>query len=311
MLVVYNTCELRQNNLFWYIDCLNNLLNQDYDNFNIVVSGCALTNATKQGLQKRFGNRIWYNFIDETYIVNMTFNKTITEVVNRVGEYDGYLYIDSGINTLENTNCLQEINNRAITDKYGIITLQTDDDNGHDWWFGTPKNYIFKDKDFLIPVGKCCNLHVNYWDNRIYKCYKKLIPDIFVAYCVESVFSFFPSSLNLQWVIVKDITLHHLKSLDGASFSVDHNGPKGAANNLFCNLDINDIINCPLAKKVGFGYNEAGLILNQLYRIHDESKFTVEGYSKNSEKLIEFLKEYMFLKPNQFNYDNIKYKLIL
>ena len=96
-LIVYNACEIQRNNLFWYIDCLSNLLNQDYDRFKVAISGCRISDTTKAGLQKYFGKRIYYNFIDENQTISVTFNHTVNNIVKNVGEFDGYIYVDSGM----------------------------------------------------------------------------------------------------------------------------------------------------------------------------------------------------------------------
>ena len=41
ILVVYNTCGFgRSENVEWYIDCINSILNQDFDGFHVVLSSC-------------------------------------------------------------------------------------------------------------------------------------------------------------------------------------------------------------------------------------------------------------------------------
>lgn len=312
LLVIFNICELKYNNLFQYIDSLDKLLAQNYDPFRIVISGCGVTGATKQGLKKRYGNKIWYNYMDESLNLPFTFNKTVTEVVKQAGEFDGYVYIDSGINTKEHTNVLSEINNRAMTDKYGMITIQTDDDMGYDWWFDVPKNTIFRENDLIIPVGKCVNLHFQYYDRVLREYFERLIPDIFAAYCIESIYSFFNASVSKQWCVVKDMVVEHVKAMDGAGVSIkDHIGPKGAANNLNAGLDIHDIIFTPEADAVGLGYNEAGPKLNMLYKMHDPSKFTSEGHSIDPKRLAAYLKKTMYLTKEQFDYDSIQFDLTI
>lgn len=304
-LIVFNTCEIQKNNLFLYIKSIENLLNQNYDNYEIVVSGCAITKATKAGLQKRFGNKLLYNYIDEIHTVNVTFNKTVDEIVKRKGHYSGYIYIDSGVDVKNNSHAISEIYSRASTGKYGIVTLQTDTDTGFENWFGVPQGFHFTGNDFIMPVGKCCNLHFNYFNDEIYKFYGKIIPDIFVAYCTESIFSFITSALRLQWVIIKDLILEHAKSVDGATSGFEHLGKKGYWNNLMCGLDIRDILADPRAKSTGFGYEEWQRIF-----MHDPIKYDENGLSLDP-GLKEFIKEKMYLSKNLFDYDKIQCETIL
>jgi hypothetical protein len=311
MLVIFNICELKYRNLFDYIISIDHLLEQEYDNYQIIISGCGVSLATKAALKKRFGGKLWYNYIDAPYQIPFTFNKTILEVIKVVGEFDGYIFVDSGIDTQNNRNCLTEINKRAQTEKYGIITLQTDDDMGYDWWFGMPRNSIIRNNDFIVPVGRCCNLHFQYYDKALQRCYGRLWPDIFIAYCSESVLSFFSIGVNRQWVIIKDLALHHAKGLDGSGVTFDHIGPKGAGNNLFEGMDVTEIVYSEESKAVGFGYNEAGIGLNQFYHMHDPAKFTADGLSKDPERLVKFIKDRLFLKKEKFDYDAMKFQLVL
>jgi hypothetical protein len=301
-LVVFNTCEIQKNNLGLYINGIQSLLNQTVWGFeyDIAVSGCAMHQATKAGLKKKFGSLLMTNYMDEILTVNVTFNKTVDEMIKRRGRYDGYIYVDSGVDVKNNTKALQEINDRAITKKFGIITLQTDTDMGKENWFQLPASHVWKDNDFLMPVGKCCNLHFNYFDDRIHQYYGKILPDIFRAYCTESVFSFVVAALRLQWVVVKDLVLEHLKSADGATAGFEHIGDKGYWNNLLCGLDMRDILNDPRAKSTGFGYDEWAKIFP-----HDPSKFDINGLALDP-KLKEFIRESVYLPKRLFDYDKIK-----
>ena len=305
-LVVYNTCELRQNNLFWYIDCLKNILNQNYDNFQVIVSGCKITNATKSALQKSFGKNILYNYMDDIYPVNITFNKTVIEAAKRCGPFDGFVYVDSGVNVRNQTNCLQEIYNRSKTKQFGMLSLQASNDNGYPLILGLPDDHFFRGNDFIVPIGKCCNLHFQYFDNKLLEFYGKLMPDIFVAFCTESTFSFLNAALNLKWAIIKDIILDHFKSTDGATVGFDHRGPRGEFwNNLYGGADVHDLITNSLAIKYGLGYEEPEKIM-----MHNPNAYTEEGFAKYSE-LKFFIKENLFIKKDVLNYDDIKCDFII
>lgn len=312
LLLIFNICELKSRSLHSYINSIEGLLEQNYDNYNIVISGCGVSLATKAALQHRFGKRVWYSWIDQAYIIPFTFNKTLLEVIKAAGEFDGYIYIDSGIHVKGIPNCLSEINDRAMTEKYGMICLQADDDMGYDWWYGWPRDSIIRGNDFIVPVGKCVNLHFQYYDKLLQRTYGGLIPDIFAAYCLESVYSYFSIALKRQWVIVKDLVIHHVKGMDGSGVCIpDHIGPKGAGNNLYGGIDVTDIVYSDEAKALGFGYNEAGSGLGQFYHMHDPSKFTPEGLPKEPERMVKFIKDKLYLKKHQFDYDTMKVNLIL
>jgi hypothetical protein len=186
-----------------------------------------------------------------------------------------------------------------------MVTVQASNDNGFPQWIGVDK--FVEDENFVIPVGRACNLHTQIFSNEIFKAFdNKIIPDIFVAYCTESVFSFLAAATNQRWVILKDVVAEHLKSVDGATCGFDHTGPKGDnKNNLFANLDIYEICKDPEALASGFGYEEMQGVLH-----HDPTKYDESGMVEDSERLKEFIRTRIFLNKEQFNYDAITHKFV-
>lgn len=303
-LVIYNTCELKGNNLWWYINCLQNLLRQDYSNFQIAVSGCKLTQATKVGLRQAFKDKIWFNFIDDLHTVNVTFNHTAKVIEKAKGPFDGFIYIDSGMNTLNQTNILSEINKRSITRQFGMIAMQPSTDTGYEMWFGKPEiGFAFTGEDFVIPVGKAIPLHFNFFDRRLMETYGQLVPDIFRTFCTESTFTFLNAAIGLKWVIVKDLIIQHAKAADGPSSGFNHIGSREGWNNLLGDLDIRELIMTPEGKALGMGYEEAQGIF-----IHDPNCYDENGTAKNP-KLKEFIKEKLFVNKSIVDYNSINHQL--
>jgi hypothetical protein len=297
-LVVYNICEIRGNNLFWYVECLENLLKQDYPNFHIVVSGCKVSAATKSGLRGKFGNKMTFSFFDEVWPVNVTFNKTVLIEHARNDTYDGFIYIDSGMNVRNQTNILSEINKRSNTRDYGMVTIQASTDTGYELWFGKPENGFVFNEDFIVPVGRCCNLHFQFFDRRLLEYYNRVIPDVFKTNCTESTFSFLNAALGLKWVFVKDIAVEHLKYADGASsgFTAQYYGTKEPWNNLLGDLDANKLIVTPEAKALGLGYEEGAGVM-----MHDPTLYDENGFAKNP-LLKAYIKEYLFAPQRVVDY---------
>jgi|TARA_Y100000310_G_scaffold19917_1_gene19438 hypothetical protein len=306
LLVVYNTCGFSgREPVDWYIDCIQNLLNQDLDGVKVVLSSCGNSGGAIKKLFEAFGRRIVYNLINDRITVNMSFNHTVAKCVEKFGEFEGYLYIDSGINFRDNTTVLSKAYELFKSDNYGMVTVQASNDNGFPQWIGVDK--FVEDENFVIPVGRACNLHTQIFSNEIFKAFdNKIIPDIFVAYCTESVFSFLAAATNQRWVILKDVVAEHLKSVDGATCGFDHTGPKGDnKNNLFANLDIYEICKDPEALASGFGYEEMQGVLH-----HDPTKYDENGMVEDSERLKEFIRTRIFLNKEQFNYDAITHKFV-
>lgn len=307
-LVVYNTCEIRSNNLFLYVQGLDLLLNQVTNGFeyDLAVSGCRMHQATKAALKKRYGKKLLYFYTDEILTVNITFNKAVDEIVKLKGPYDGYIFVDSGVLTTFDTT-LQEIHNRAITGKYGIISMQTDTDMGLEHWFGLPSDHVFRGQDFIVPVGKCVHIHFNYYPHKFYEYYGKILPDIFRASCTESVFYYMVAPLKLKWCVVKDIVLTHYKSADGATSMEKYVPPtKPYWNELMCDLDITKAFADPRAKATGFGYDEWAHIFD-----HNPDAYDADGMPKDPDGLGQFTKETVLLPKHLFDYDKIQFEITI
>ena len=306
LLVVYNTCGFSgREHVDWYIDCINNLLNQDFEDFRLVISSCGNRLPAIKKLVETFKDKVSYNFINDRITVNQSFNHTVKKCVEELGEFEGYLYVDSGVNVRDNKNVLSEAYKLFKSSNYGMVTIQASNDNGFKQWIGVD-GYI-TGENFEIPVGRACNLHTQIFSNDIFKAFdNKIIPDIFVAYCTESVFSFLTAATRQRWIIMKDMVLEHLKSIDGATCGFNHTGPKGDnKNNLFADLDIYEICKDPEAWESGFGYEEMQGVF-----FHDPKKYNEKGEVQDPERLKEFIRTRMFLTKEQFDYDKVVHKFI-
>ena len=306
LLVVYNTCGFSgREHIEWYVDCINNLLDQEFEDFRLVISSCGNKLPVIKKLVQTFKDKVSYNFINDRITVNQSFNHTVKKCVEEFGEFEGYLYIDSGINVGDNKKVLSEAYDLFKSDNYGMLTIQASNDNGFKQWIGVDD--FVTEENFIIPVGRACNLHTQIFSNDIFKAFdNKIIPDIFVAYCTESVFSFLTAATKQKWVIMKDMILEHLKSIDGATCGFDHTGPKGDnKNNLFAGLDIYEICKDPEAWESGFGYEEMQGVMQ-----HDPKKYNEKGEVEDPERLKEFIRTRIFLTKEQFDYDKIVHRFI-
>lgn len=305
ILVVYNTCGFSgREKVSWYIKCINSILNQSFDGFQVVISCCGNSKSTITALLKEFKERVSFNFTNDRITVNQSFNHTVQKTVEKFGEFESYLYVDSGINFGEDSLVLQKTWDLYKSGPYGMVTVQASNDTGFGPWFDIDGN--IRDENFEIPIGRACNLHTQLFSNEIFKAYdKKIIPDIFIAYCTESVFSFVAAGVSQKWVILKDLVLDHLKSVDGATCGFNHIGPKGdSTNNLFCDLDIHEIVKNPEAWESGFGYEEMQGVF-----FHNKEKYE-NGFVKEPERLKEFIRLNMFLKEGCFDYSKVTYRFV-
>lgn len=309
ILSVYNICGIKNEDVSWYTRCIKNIIDQQDSEDKVIISSCINSDRCVNSLKETFGSSIDICRFFDPYTVNITFNKSVQEAVKKYGEFDGYFYIDSGV-LINNINyVMSETKNRLKTNKYAMIALQTDTDTGYE-------SIGFKqdcnspqiiDADFVIPIGKACNLHAQIFDQSIYKKFdNRIIPDIFRAYCTESTFSFLCSAVQKDWIIVKDILLHHNKGVDGASIGHSHFSKiyHNPWNNLLYNRNALDFINDPIAKNIGLGYEECNHIMN-----HDPNAY-IENYSKFPEKLTEQILKYFYTNTNELDYAKINNQYI-
>ena len=85
ILVVYNTCGIKREAIDWYVECIQNVLNQDFDGFHVVVSSCMNSEKCFRKLYQTFGNKISYCLYPEKNVIQVTFNKTVQEMVSSYG----------------------------------------------------------------------------------------------------------------------------------------------------------------------------------------------------------------------------------
>src|SRR5580698_3081016 len=100
LLIVYNTMGLGGNeNIPYYVDALRSLLYQQVPGHEvkIALSACCPSQMWIIQSQNTFGKAINYNFILENLPLSVTFNHTVDKMIERYGNFDGYLYVDSGI----------------------------------------------------------------------------------------------------------------------------------------------------------------------------------------------------------------------
>ena len=311
VLVVYNTCGLKCDNTDWYIKCINSLLNQDFDDFRVVLSSCLNSPECFKKIYKTFGKRISYCYHAEPHTVNITFNKTVQECVKEFGEFESYLYIDSGCTFGDSSSSLREIYNSYKRNSYGILSVQTDTDTCFQGLGLNLKNNSdapqIVNEDYILPIGKAINLHFFLFDGEIYKRYNKILPDVFAAYCSESVLGFICASVNKNWAIMKDLQIKHHKSIDGATLCVPHHSPVYGNhwNNLLYGRDALAFIHDKEAYEVGLGYEECNNIMK-----HNPDAYDGEGKALHREELSRIIGKYLFLSKNELDYDNIKTKFV-
>ena len=312
ILVVYNTCGISgRENSASYIKNIKSILSQEFDSFDLIVSCCMVNILTKTMLLNEFEGDVKFNFINEVHPVNVTFNHSVIETIKRYGEYNAYMYMDSGTTLLP--GLLKDLSLRMKTGKYGMVTPQPANDTEYFNGLGVgrydkdddyAREILFKDGDYIIPVGKGMGTHTNLISNELRSFYGKVYPDIFASHCTESTFSFLNAALKKQWLLMKDYILPHELSMDGQSSGFSPaawqiNIRRPTYDHPYNINSILDRLTTEEAKKVGFGYEECRNIL-----VHDKNQYDEYQHCVN-EDLKYFCKENLFLKKAELDYDNI------
>jgi hypothetical protein len=317
ILAVFNTCGISgKENSKDYIESINSILNQDFYSFDLIVSSCLNNQDTLDSLIKEFGNAIKINNIKEKHPVNVTFNHSVKICVDRFGEYEGYLYIDSGTRFPKN-NILSDMYSHLKTGKYGMITPQPENDTEYFYGLGVgrfdkddeyAKKIIFASGNYVIPPGKAMATHTNLISNELRKFYGNVYPDIFASHCTESTFSFLNAALKKNWILLKDHVLPHKISLDGQSSGFSPYQWISSGGQTYDHpYKIASVVSRILTKEAyecGFGYEECRKIL-----IHDPSQFD-ENHHCINENLKHFIKSKLFLSKEDLNYEKITHEFI-
>ena len=306
-LIVYNTCGISgKDNSGYYVNAINTIIEQDYDNYVLAVSACKNPDYQIEKILKHC-KVDFVNSIDDVLPVNITFNDTIREATKEFGDFEGFLYLDSGVKFTKRDQ-LSKLISLYESGNYGMVSAQVDNDFG--WcWFGLDEySRPILRENMIIPVGKACNLHCQIFSNEIFKYYGNVMPDIFRSYCTESVFSFINSAIRKKWIVSSEVRVHHAftvpdgKRDDGDGLDGHSSGfraPPGTWDDVFPPHSMKEIIKKPEGSKAGFGYEELRGI-----KMHDPSCFDSDGYCENDELKV-FLKDNLFLKKEHFDYDKI------
>jgi len=311
VLLVYNTCGIRGDNTEHYIKCIKTLLKQKFDGFKIVLSSCKNSTECIKQLYAEFKNEISYCLTRDLYTVNITFNNAVRKSVAKFGDFDSYMYVDSGC-WFDDDDVVQKSYDCLRSGPHGIVTLQIDNDealNALDARFvHSTEEVQITGENYIVPIGKSINEHVFLFSSEIYKnCNDKIQPDVFAAHCTESVFSYVAAAAGQKWVIMADKQIRHHRSIDGASSGFEHHSRVhgNTWNNLLYGRDANYFINDTEAIACGVGYEECNNIMN-----HNPEAYDEDGFAKDPESLLEKVNQYFFLADDELDYDKIVCKYI-
>lgn len=298
LLVVFNTCGIKGNDkerLPNYIRSIESLLSQDFPSFRVVISACRNSDHVINELAKLCPVIVY----DEVYPVNVTFNKTVLACIEKFGEAEGYIFVDSGIYCPTNEVLKRIYEVYAKDSDAAMVSVTTDTDTGVEYWFA--QTNVGSEEIFRVPLDGALNLHFTLFSEELRIKYGgKILPDIFEAYCTESQFVGMCSAIKKKWLHLTRLVVEHNRSYDGPSSLTNkgHDAVYRLPKNMFEIMLSKDSI------EAGSSYEAYRHILRA-----DRSKYDANMYSID-DKLYNFLKNNIFLPKEYLDYDSIKVNLL-
>lgn len=298
-LIVYNICEIHgQDKSDLYINALTLIYaQQTKHNFQVVVSGCMVSYATKKRLKNSFPKAL-FSYIEEPLSVNITFNKTILECVKKYGPYKSYIYLDSGLDLI-NPLTLDSLINKfyEYENEVGILYGLTNNDTGGDI------RKVEGNADIgILPIGTGLNLHCALFTPYYFEKYNHLLPDIFNSGTSESIYTYLTGAIDRKVMVVSpNIFYIHHKASDGPSLWVKGSGIISYKIGSFTVTQMALYLSSGV--KYGFGYEEWKGLLKHKTELWDGHKCQKEN------ELYEWIKTNVYLNKELLNYDEIKYEM--
>jgi len=326
LMIVYNACGLNGvDNSHFYIKNIKSILNQNFKDKKIIFSGNNIPPSIFKKVYSEFRNNINYCLTMKKLAVNQTFNHSILKGVEAYGEFDGYMYVASDVSFSDDADSLKKLHDRVLDPTAGIVSPEIDRDNGYFWWFDFEQQQNLWDvfdrrSDLTVPLGKTANLHCKVFSNKIFKKYGRVLPDIFVSYCTESIFSFLCAAVKQRFIIANNVLCHHGENKG------THSGLDGQTLAFGASWDrlypgsprtIAEIIADPQAAACGLGYEEwappfiarGEVPRSKPHLVHDPEQFDIDGFSMD-DRLKNYIKNNFFLKKNVLDYDKITYNFL-
>ena len=121
--VIYNICGLgNPQNVKVYKEALNSILTQTFmPNCELFISSCMSKPHVENDLRITYDKKINFNWIDENLPLTVTFNHTVRKAIEIYGNFEGYLYVDSG-SVMNGPRDIEALYERLQTNKYAMIS---------------------------------------------------------------------------------------------------------------------------------------------------------------------------------------------
>lgn len=305
LLIVYNIFgNTKPQNTSYYVDAIDSILDQNIvkdnpDTVQVALSVVTPHAQTIIALKHNYRNRLSINWVHEVLPLSITFNATVRACVAHYGEFEGYLYVDSGISFVGQPDVMGKMyekmnsSRESHNGRYAMVAIQPTNDTGYDLW-GIPRGEGVI--GVVIPPSRTVNLHCQVFSNELYTGMAgRILPDIFANDSSESVFSYMCAAVQQQFYVDFSQRVLHLHSLDGASAG-------SRAGLLFLKPGSTKQDMTPIydkGKEFGFGFEAI-----EPNWPHDKTQFDKHHFSTNP-GLLPFLMENLFVPEERFSYETI------
>lgn len=305
LLVVYNTYGQASHQIPFYVDSLRSILWQSTfaDNeFKVVISACCPSNMWQIQSTNTFGDALSYSFIGDNVPLSVSFNHSVDKMISHFGEFDDFLYLDSGItlwDPLQRFDAMATLYAIHKNGNHAITAAMPSNDDGRQWW-----GIEYGEEDFVFPVGKCTNMHAQIFSKDWKTAYNRVLPDVFASHCMESAFSGMAAAIHRKYVLTPRVHLLHAHSMDGASLgSRQPDSDRRPMSTMFetgglffkTKRTVDDMYRDGV--ELGFGIEEC----KEPWK-HRPECFDENGFAKDP-RLKDFYRDNLYLKKEEFDYD--------
>ena len=303
--------------VLWHIN-KNNL----QDSVRVVVSSVMSSKNCIDTLKEKFKDSISIFSYEERYPVQVSCNKTIlASIEDFQEEYEGYMYISSGILLPQLEDLFPRIIERNNSGEYGIIQLQTDQDQGYEW-LGKGNQYTQIDftKDYQIPIGNHCNFHIAIINKSLKEFYGHPITDVHGLCCMESGIPYTSYALRKKYILLGNSECMHFTSFDSFKKMINinkqmvgHNQP-GVNCGLLWGRCRDDFLKDQEGIDSGLGYYPGTIANNTIdwngvVLVHKREKYDENSLSID-DRLKFAVKRRYYTHKSEIDYSGISYNLI-
>ena len=271
-------------------------MSQETDHeLHVVVSDTMCSDGFRSDLHKlasliKTKHKLSHIHFEDWCPVYVGFNGSILSMMSMKSDYDVISYCSEDCIMTKKTDLdclLQEFNNPNV----GIVSALVDNDNSQ--WY--PHYNILDNVSRIVSLGESVNMHQFLFSRPFMEKYDFKYTDVFVAWATESLLTFFTEAVGMNWTHCQKVMLRHQRESKERGFDGYGLYARGPASTS-PGPEYDEIIRPGLEFGLGFE------CCRGLYPFKPE--LYNEGKCRKRDELYNYIKNNLFLKHEQFNYDN-------